>query len=74
MNEKEFKERAQALILTIVNAKAEAGAIGLWKTMHAIEEPLTVVGYEVADVLEGKHPTKPTHGGLWGVTVPLQKK
>lgn len=74
MDETEFKERAQALILALTNAKVEAGQIGLWKTMHAIEEPVTVVGYEVAEVLEGTHPTKPTSEGFWGGTVPLQNK
>jgi hypothetical protein len=54
----EFTERTQALIVTIASAKVEAGRLGLWRTMHSLEEPVTRVGYEVADVLEGKHPTK----------------
>jgi hypothetical protein len=74
MRIEEFRERAQALTLVLVNAKAEAIAIGLYKTGHSIEEPVTKIGYEIAEVLEGKHVTKPTTTGFWGREVPLQKK
>jgi hypothetical protein len=62
---KEFQKRTQALILSISNAKVEAGALGLFKTMHAFEEPMTVIGYEVAEVLEGGHHVRPTKPGFW---------
>jgi len=42
----------------IVMLKAKAGQIGLWRTMHSLEEGVTEVGYEIADIIEGNHPTK----------------
>lgn len=41
-------------IFRLVNMKAEAMRIGLIRTSHALEEPQTVVGWEVADILDGK--------------------
>ncbi len=37
--------------------KARAAELGMWKTMHAIEPATKAVGYELADMLAGKHPT-----------------
>lgn len=35
--------------------KAEAGRLGLLKTMHAINEGITALGYEVAEMRERYH-------------------
>ncbi|KKM15788.1 hypothetical protein LCGC14_1692500 [marine sediment metagenome] len=67
----EFKQRTQVLILTLTNAKVEAGRLGLFETMHSIEEPVTKIGWEVAKVLEGKHHVRPIKPGFWE---PLDEK
>ena len=38
----------QQLILDLLRLKARAGALGLNHTMHALESPLQIVGWEVA--------------------------
>lgn len=38
----------------LVQMKAEAGQLGLWKTMQALEGPVTTVGYEWAEMMEDK--------------------
>lgn len=55
MREDEFRARAQALILLIVRAKAEAGALNMFETMHALESPMTKVGWELARILQHEH-------------------
>ncbi len=41
----------------LMRMKARAAELGMWKTMHAIEPATKAVGYELAEMLEGKHPT-----------------
>jgi len=36
--------------------KYEAAQLGLWKTMHALEPATQAVGYEMAEILDGKRP------------------
>ena len=38
--------------------KNRAARLGLWKTMHSLEPATQAVGWEIAEILEGKHPTK----------------
>lgn len=49
----------------VVALKAEAGEIGLLKTMHALEPAVTEVGEEIAELLTRTvwRPKKPTEGG-----------
>lgn len=35
---------------TLILAKAEAGRVGLWKTMHALNTATDAIGWEVADI------------------------
>ncbi len=39
-------------VIRLVQMKYEAGVLGLWKTMHALEEPVTAVGWELAEQQE----------------------
>lgn len=39
------------LIIRMVEVKNEAGRLGLYRTMHAMDEATRVVGWEVADGL-----------------------
>lgn len=45
---------AQQLAIDIINLKARAGEIGLYKTMHALEPATQAIGWEMAEILEGK--------------------
>ena len=36
----------------LVAVKHRCGQLQLWKTMHAMEEPVTVIGYELAERLQ----------------------
>jgi hypothetical protein len=47
---------AHALALEITQLKYKAGMLGLWKTMHALEPATQAIGYEMAEILEGKRP------------------
>jgi hypothetical protein len=63
MNKRRFtKAQAEAgrdFILRLVVAKDEAGRLGLWKTMHALDEVTRTVGYEVADLMSVGEGTAP---------------
>ena len=48
--EKEIKQ----FIADLVLMKAKAGELGLYKTMHKLEEPIGEVGYEFAELLNKK--------------------
>lgn len=50
----EHKRKIDEFITRLVNMKYEAMDLGLIRTHHALEEPQTVVGWEYADILEGK--------------------
>lgn len=39
-------------IAELVQMKDRAGRLGLWKTMHALDEATKAVGYEYAEILE----------------------
>lgn len=47
-------EGAHELANRIVQLKADAIAMGLIKTGHAMEEATQAVGWEMAEILEGK--------------------
>jgi hypothetical protein len=49
-NLKELKQFAADVMLM----KHKAGELGLLKTMHAFEPATQAVGYEIAEVIEGK--------------------
>ena len=40
----------------ITLVKARAGQLGLFKTMHALEPATQAIGWEMAEILEGKRP------------------
>lgn len=40
----------------LVRMKYEAGQMGLWKTMHALDTATNAIGWEMAEILEGKRP------------------
>ena len=44
-------------ITRLVNMKDEAGRLGLYRTMHALDNATREVGYEMVDILEGKQHT-----------------
>ena len=47
---------AHDLVNRIVQLKHDTMAMGLYKTGHALEAATQAVGYEIADILEGKRP------------------
>jgi phage gp36-like protein len=49
ISETDIRKRSAALILAILSAKSEAGQLGLWKTMHALDDASSAIGWEVAD-------------------------
>lgn len=38
----------------LVLVKDRAGRLGLWRTMHALDAATKEVGWEIADILEGR--------------------
>src|SRR5687768_2734487 len=50
-------ERRQ-FITELVLAKDRAGRLGLWKTMHALDEATNAAGWELASLLPGKETEK----------------
>ena len=56
----------------LVLMKSRAAELGMWKTMHAIEPATKMVGYELAEMLEGKHPTSIDSGGMLQITAKLK--
>lgn len=40
--------KIQKFITKLTLLKAEAGRLELWRTMHALELPITVIGWELA--------------------------
>lgn len=42
----------KAFATEVAQLKHKAGVLGLLKTMHALEEGVTAVGYEIAELLE----------------------
>lgn len=46
------KKKIQDFINRLVMIKHEAGKLELWKTMHSLEEPQRVVGWEFAEKLK----------------------
>lgn len=39
----------EELAATLVQCKAEAGRLHLWRTLHAIDGATTVIGWEIAE-------------------------
>ena len=42
-------EKANQFTIKVVQLKHEAGVLGLYKTMHALEAGVTAVGWEIAE-------------------------
>jgi hypothetical protein len=51
-------EKTRELILKCVNLQQELMREGLFETYHKMHDVTRAVGWEVAQVLEGKHVTK----------------
>ena len=49
-------EGAHELARDITLLKTRAGQLGMFKTMHALEPATQAVGWEMAEILEGKRP------------------
>jgi len=49
--------RRQDFIVRLVNMKHEAGTLGLFRTLHALDHATREVGYEMEDLLTGKQKT-----------------
>ena len=49
-------EGASGLALAIVQLKYDAMKMGMLKTAHALEPATQAVGWEMAEILEGKRP------------------
>jgi hypothetical protein len=47
----EFRE-ATAIAVQLTTIKARLGALGLLKTMHALDEATRAIGYEIAEHME----------------------
>ena len=47
-------KQVQDFITKLCLMKAEAGKLGLFRTMHDLEKPQQTVGWEVADIMAGK--------------------
>lgn len=47
---------AHDLALEIVQLKARAMRMGMYKTAHALEPATQAVGWEMAEILDGKRP------------------
>jgi hypothetical protein len=45
------------IAFALVALKARCGQLGLFRTMHALEPATKVVGYELADIIEGRQHT-----------------
>ena len=48
--------RAMEFTTALVRMKDRSGRLGLWKTMHAIDEATKVAGWEIADLLAKRNP------------------
>ena len=58
MNTKRVPSRVEVarwkqLAVDIVRLKQRAGEVGLYRTMHALEEGVKAVGWEIAGLLDG---------------------
>ena len=52
--EAQQRQAERDFITDLVLLKARAGRLGLWKTMHALEEATQFVGWEVADAHQAR--------------------
>lgn len=53
-NHKRYTPARQDFARRLGLMKEEAGRLRLWRTMHALEAPLKEIGWEIADIIEGK--------------------
>ncbi len=51
------REDVDDFITRLVGMKSQAMDMGLYKTGHALEPAVTKVGYELEEIMSGKHPT-----------------
>ncbi len=51
------REDVDDFIGRLVAMKSQAMDMGLYKTGHALEPAVTKVGYELEEIMSGKHPT-----------------
>mgnify|MGYP001577331461 CR=1 FL=1 len=54
MTKTEWRQEVRGFTAALVAMKDQAGRLGLWRTMHAIDEATRAIGYETADVITGK--------------------
>lgn len=58
MIEAEFRTRTRSLIEQLALAKIEAGNLGLWGTVAAIDKATTKIGWEVAGEIRRLFPRR----------------
>ena len=49
-----FNKGSRDFITELILMKGKAAKFGLWKTMHKLDAATKAVGYEVADIRQGK--------------------
>lgn len=54
----DLAEARREVAIRIVQLKADIGSLGLFKTMHAMEEAVTAVGWEIAELEEREKASK----------------
>lgn len=52
MTEAQYNLAVRAFPAEVVELKAKAGRLGLWKTLHALDKAQTEVSWEIADILK----------------------
>lgn len=52
--ERERRSKVKGFIARLVEIKAEAGRLQMWRTLHALDAATHAVGFEYADQLTGK--------------------
>jgi len=50
MTEREWNRRCRSVTNALVAAKAELGALGLFRSMHALDEGMKPLGYEQGEI------------------------
>lgn len=54
MNQRDLEARRASLVADLTTLKAEAGALGLWRTLHALDQATNTAGWELADLKTGR--------------------
>jgi len=53
----------QEFLVQMTEMKARAMQLGMYKTGHAMDVGTRAAGYELAEIMEGKHPTRIDENG-----------